>query len=204
MTKIKICGITNLTDALLAADLGADALGFIFAPSPRSISPGKAREIISKVPPFIHKVGVFKNEKIFLVKEIMNECLLDFVQFHGEEDRSYLEQFRGRAIKVFQIKKKNILKDIKKFSLPFFMLDLPKEGENELNLERQSVKEAQNWGKLIFAGGLSPDNIEEVLKNIAPFAVDVCRGVEAAPGKKNPEKLEKFILKVRKWDIQRN
>jgi phosphoribosylanthranilate isomerase len=203
MTRIKICGITNLEDALLATDLGAEALGFIFAPSPRRILPEKAREIISKLPPFIHKVGVFKNEDVCLVKEIMNGCFLDFVQFHGEEDRSYLEEFGQRAIKVFEINKRNVLRDIKKFSLPFFMLDLPKGSGNEISLNWKQAQEAKKLGKLILAGGLIPENIETVLQNIRPFGVDVCRGVEKEDGVKSPKKLEEFILKVRRWDIQK-
>ena len=114
MTKIKICGITNLKDALLAADLGADALGFIFAKSPRQITAEKARKIIFELPPFIYKVGVFKNERIPTIKEIMEYCFLDLVQFHGEEDMSYLNEFGQRAIKVFEMNKKDVLKEIKK------------------------------------------------------------------------------------------
>lgn len=203
MTRIKICGITHLKDALLAADLGADALGFIFAPSPRHILPEKAREIISELPPFIHKVGVFKNKEVRLVKEIMNDCLLDFVQFHGEEDRSYLEEFGQRAIKVFEINRRNVLNKIKKFSLPFFMLDIPKGSGKEISLDWKQAQEAKKLGKLILAGGLTPENIETVLKNIRPFGVDVCRGVEKEDGVKSPKKLEEFILKVRRWDILR-
>lgn len=203
MTRIKICGITILTDALLAADLGADALGFIFTPSPRRILPEKAREIIAELPPFIHKVGVFKDEEACLVKEIMNDCFLDFVQFHGDEDRPYLEEFGQRAIKVFEINKRNVLKEIKNFSPPFFMLDLPKEDRKRLNLYWPLAKEAKKLGNVILAGGLTPENIETVLQNIAPFGVDVCRGVEKVKGAKSPEKLKEFILKVKRWDILR-
>jgi len=203
MTKIKICGITNLTDALLASDFGADAIGFIFAPSPRRISPLKASRIISNLPPFIHKVGVFKDENICLVKKIMNDCSLDFVQFHGKEDRTYLKEFGQRGIKVFEINRKNFLTDIKKFPLHFFMLDLPKGGENKMNLDWHRAKKAKQLGKVILACGLTPENIETVLRIVAPFGVDVCRGVEQAKGKKDPEKMEEFIRKVRKWDILR-
>jgi len=203
MTKIKICGITNLTDALLAADLGVDALGFIFAPSPRHISSDKAREITGKLPPFIHKVGVFKNENINLVKDIMEKCSLDFVQLHGEEDPSYVQEFDGRAIKVFEISGQNILKEIKKYSLPFFMLDLPKKAEGTLNQDWGLIKKVKSLGRLIFAGALTPENIKGILKNTTPYAVDVCRGVESTRGKKDPKKMEEFILKVRQWDIQK-
>jgi phosphoribosylanthranilate isomerase len=203
MTRIKICGITNLIDALLVADLGVDALGFIFAPSPRRVLPEKARDIISKLPPFVHKVGVFMNEEACLVKEIMNDCSLDFLQFHGEEDRSYLNEFGQRAIKVFKTNRRNVLKDIKKFSLPFFMLDLPKDSGNQISLDWHLVEEAKKLGKVILAGGLNPENIETILQNTMPFGVDVCRGVEKKDGVKNPQKLEEFVSKVRRWNIQR-
>lgn len=203
MTKIKICGITNLKDALLAADLGADALGFIFAKSPRQITAEKARKIIFELPPFIYKVGVFKNERIPTIKEIMEHCFLDLVQFHGEEDMSYLNEFGQRAIKVFEMNKKDVLNEIRKFSLPFFMLDLPKDGENEMNLDWKIAQEVKKLGKLILAGGLTPENIERTIQNIMPFGVDVCRGVEKEDRVKSHEKLKDFILKVRKWDIRR-
>jgi len=201
MTRIKICGITNIKDALLAADLGADAMGFIFAPSPRHVSNERAREIIFELPPFIFKVGVFKNERISKVKEIMDYCSLDFVQFHGEEDKSYLNEFGQKAIKVFEMNKKNVLNEIKKLSLPFFMLDLSKEEENEINFDWKMAQEAKKLGKVILAGGLTPDNIERALQIITPFGVDVCRGVEKEDGVKNLNKLKEFILKVRKWDF---
>lgn len=203
MTKIKICGITNLNDALLAADLGADALGFIFTASPRQISPESAKEITSELPPFISKVGVFKNERISTVREIMDYCLLDLVQFHGEEDKSYLNEFDQRAIKVFKMNKKSVLLEIKKFSLPLFMLDLPKGEAKKMNLDWRIAREAKNLGKVILAGGLTPENIERALQIITPFGVDVCRGVESEDGVKSREKLKNFILKVRKWDIQK-
>lgn len=203
MTKIKICGITNLIDALLAADLGADALGFIFAASPHQISPQKAREIIFKLPPFIYKVGVFKNERISTVKEIMEYCLLDLAQFHGKEDKSYLNEFSQRAIRVFEMNKKSALDEIKKSSLPFFMLDLPKDGKHKMDLAWKMAQQAKKMGKVILAGGLTPENIERALRIITPFGVDVCRGVEKEAGVKSRQKLKEFILKVRKWDMLR-
>ncbi|MFP4081123.1 MAG: phosphoribosylanthranilate isomerase [Candidatus Aminicenantes bacterium] len=203
MTRIKICGITNMEDALLAADLGADAVGFIFTPSPRRISPQKAREIISSLPPLIHKVGVFKNDEVTLVKEIINHCFLDYAQFHGEEDKTYIREFGPRAIKVFEINRRHVMEEIKNFSLPFFMLDLPKGSGNKIHPDWQMVEKAKKWGKFMLAGGLNPENIETVLQNITPFGVDVCRGVEQAEGTKSPERLKEFILKVRTWDALR-
>ncbi|MFQ5721333.1 MAG: N-(5'-phosphoribosyl)anthranilate isomerase [Candidatus Aminicenantales bacterium] len=202
MTKIKICGITNLEDALLAVEAGADALGFIFANSPRRITPERAKEIIAPIPPFVCKVGVFKNEEMATVKEILNLCCLDLAQFHGEEDISYIRNFGPRSIKVFEMKGKEFLDEIKKFSLPCFILDLPKR-DNETHLNWTLIQEAKKYGRIILAGGLTPENIEECLKKTAPYGIDVCRGVEKERGIKSPEKLKKFILKVKKWNIQK-
>lgn len=202
MTKIKICGITNLRDALLAAEAGADALGFIFAGSPRQISPEKAKEITISLPPFLCKVGVFRDEKISMVKEIMDRCHLDMAQFHGKEDASYLDVFGHRAIKVFEIENKEVLKEIRAYSLPVFLLDLPK-GNERVPFNWRIAHEAKKIGRVILAGKLTPENIILALEKVSPYGVDVCRGVEGEYGVKCPQKLKEFILKVRKWDTQR-
>lgn len=202
MTKIKICGITNLKDALLASETGADAVGFIFAKSPRQISPERAREITVHLPSFIWKVGVFRDEKISSVKEIMDRCLLDMVQFHGKEDESYISVFGYKAIKVFEIENREVLSEIRKFSLPFFMLDVTKKNERA-RLNWKIAQEAKKTGRVILAGRLTPENIKHALEKVSPYGVDVCRGVESEYGVKSPEKLKEFILRVRKWDIRR-
>jgi len=203
MTRIKICGITNLRDALLATEIGVDALGFIFTKSPRQISPEKAKEIIVNIPPFINKVGVFKNEKISFVKEVIKFCNLDYVQLHGDEDKSYIKVFLPRVIKVFEINGNETIKKIKHFSLPFFMLDLPKDKENASH-NWKIIKKAKEFGRIILAGGLTPDNVERVLEKVSPYGVDVCSGVEKKEGIKSSEKLINFIKRVRKWDFQKN
>ena len=203
MTKVKICGITNLKDALLAVEAGADALGFIFAPSPRRISPERAKMMIHELPPFISKVGVFMNEEIPEVKKIAEFCGLDVIQFHGQEDVSYLQYFAPKAVKVFEMTGRDVLDEIRKCSLQYFMLDLPKEGKKENHFYWDIVEEARQLGQIILAGDLTCENIETVLHLVVPYAVDVCRGVEEKVGVKNPEKLRKFILKVRKWNIRK-
>jgi len=203
MTKIKICGITNTADARLIAECGADAAGFIFAASPRRISPEKARAIITGLPPFMTRVGVFKNESLLRVKEIMNYCNLDRLQFHGDEDSSYLDELSHSAIKVFNIKAGNVLEEIKKSSLPFFLLDLPKEGAIQEDRNWRTARKAGEWGSVILAGGLNPGNIEKALEIASPYGVDVCRGVEMKDGEKCPEKVREFIRKVRKWDYRK-
>lgn len=203
MTKIKICGITNLKDALMAVDAGADALGFIFAPSPRRVSPERVREMVLELPPFVCTVGIFMNEELPMVKEVMEYCLLDLAQFHGEEDVSYLKAFGKRGIKVFKVGGSKVLEEIRRFRLPFFMLDLPK-GDFALGYDWDVAREAGRWGRVILAGRLTPENVEFALSRVSPYGVDVCRGVEEKEGVKNPDKLKEFILKVRKWDLQRS
>jgi phosphoribosylanthranilate isomerase len=203
MIRIKICGITNLRDALLAAEEGADALGFIFAKSPRQISPENVKEIVLKLPPFVCKVGVFLEEKISVVKEIMDYCDLDIVQLHGSVKKTYLKEFNHKAFRVFDMNKKNVLKEIKEFSLPFFMLDFPKDGMKKYSLNWNVINAANKLGKVILAGGLTLENIEVVLRECSIYGIDVCRGVEKEKGIKNPEKVKDFIRKVNKWSIQK-
>lgn len=205
MTKIKICGLTNVEDARLAVELGADALGFIFTSSPRQISPHKAQEIIKEIPPFITKVGVFKDESLTFVRQVSESCYLDYIQVHREVQPSFWSFFFPRLIQVFHPDQQDVMVKIRNLPLPFFMFDLSKKphgSEVNIDLHRETILEAKSYGKIILAGGLNPDNIESILSKIRPYGVDVCRGVEAEEGKKSPEKLQSFILKVRKWDLQ--
>ncbi|MBN1271925.1 MAG: phosphoribosylanthranilate isomerase [Candidatus Aminicenantes bacterium] len=199
MIRVKICGVTNKDDALRAAEWGADALGFVFVPGPRKVSTRTVRKIIEKLPPFVQTVGVFVNPEAGTVKKIAAECGLDRVQFHGRVTRSCFDQFREKAIKVFEISEKKALEDIRRSALPFFMLDLPKGGTHTAPIEAELVREAGRWGKVILAGGLTPENINDVLRQCTPHAVDVCRGVEREGGKKCPLRLKKFIYKVKLW-----
>ena len=207
MMRIKICGITNLEDALLAAGLGADALGFIFAPSPRQINSAKAREIIKKIPPFISSVGVFVNEKLEKIRELADECFLDYIQLHGEEPpefcRSLLPQ---KIIKSFRIKEKKSLEQVSSyFQLRAILLDTFVEGKaggTGITFNWQLAREAKKTGKpVILSGGLSPENVRQAIKSVAPFAVDVSSGIESHPGKKDKVKLAAFIKVVREISL---
>jgi len=194
--RVKICGITNLEDALMAVELGADALGFIFADSPRRIDKGKAREIISKLPPFITTVGVFVNEKREVVEEIANECGLDALQFHGEETPDYCRQFKRKVIKAFKIRTKKDLEELRYYDVSAYLLDSPVRGtpfDWDLLIGFYSDK------PVILAGGLNPDNVSSALSKFVPYAVDVSSGVEEYPGKKDREKMIKFMEVIKKW-----
>ena len=207
MTRIKICGITNLEDALLAAGLGADALGFIFAPSPRQINSAKAREIIKKIPPFISSVGVFVNEKLEKIRKLADECLLDYIQLHGEESpefcRTLLPQ---KIIKSFRIKEKKSLEQVSSyFQLRAILLDTFVEGKaggTGTTFNWQLAREIKKTGKpIILSGGLSPENVRQAIESVAPFAVDVSSGIESHPGKKDKVRLTAFIKGVREISL---
>lgn len=200
MVKIKICGITNIEDALFAVSLGVDALGFVFAESRRRITAVDARKIIDMLPQSVLKVGVFVNEEEKRVREILELCYLDALQFHGDELPEYIQKFREKTIKSFRIKDKRSLKAIPKYKANAYLLDAysPKQyGGTGKTFNWDSAIEAKKFGPIILAGGLNPDNIEEAIKKVQPCAVDVSSGVESYPGKKDKKKLEEFVKRVR-------
>lgn len=195
--RVKVCGITNQADALLAVRCGADALGFIFAESPRRIDVPTARRIISYLPPFVARVGVFRNQPLSQVIEIMNDAGLTYAQLHGSESREYTKQLGHRGIKVFHLTGPEVLGDIRKFDLDTFMLDVPKDQSFTILDQMEIVRQAAGEGHLILAGKLTPENVKDAIIAVRPFAVDVASGVEAYPGKKSEAKLERFFQQVR-------
>jgi len=199
-TKIKICGITNMEDALFAASLDVDALGFVFAESKRRITAVNASKIIDELPQSILKVGVFVNEEEKRIREILQLCHLDMLQFHGDESPLYVIRFREKIIKSFKIENENSLKDIPKYNVDAYLLDtysLEKYGGTGETFDWDLAVEAKKFGHIILAGGLNPDNVEEAIKKVQPFAVDVSSGVESSPGKKDKKKLKEFVKSVR-------
>ena len=205
MTRIKICGITNTADALAACEHGADALGFVFAPSPRQISPEAAREIIRSIPPFITMVGVFVDEPADRVREIVRFCKLDAVQLHGNESPDYIAGLGMPAIKGFRVKNKVTIDCIYQFKLKWFLLDtyMPgTAGGSGRSFDWTIAADAARLGRMILAGGLTADNVTTALATVRPYAVDVSSGVEIAPGKKDHGKIQQFIHEVRTWDYR--
>jgi len=225
VTWIKICGITNIEDALETIELGADALGFIFyEKSPRCITKETAREIITSIqhpaPPErdpakggasriqnpesrIQPVGLFVDELEEKVNEITSYCNFDILQFHGDETPDYCKKFPQKLIKAFKIKDKESLVNIPKYEVDYYLLDTYSEvvpGGTGRIFNWNLAKKAKEFGKpIILSGGLNPDNIIEALKKVLPFGVDVSSGVESSPGKKDHKKLEKFITKVKSF-----
>jgi len=203
--KIKICGIHELEDASICIDEGADALGFIFYPkSPRYIMPKQAKKIIASLPCFINKVGVFVNEEEDRVREIAEFTGIDTLQLHGKESPFYCRRFKKRykIIKSFFPKDESILSLIGKYSVDGVLLDIPFEEKKECPgkvLKKTVVKDILRKVKFpVISGGLSPENIESVVKSFHPFAVDVARGVERLSAKKDKYLIREFVQRARK------
>lgn len=202
MIKIKICGITNLEDALYATECGADSLGFNFyKKSPRSIEPRKAAEIIAQLPPFVMPVGVFVNEHEDTIREIHQSTCIQAVQLHGDESPEFCQRFGGRVIKAFQIRDKESLKTMAHYRVGAFLLDSYRKGVRGgtgTAFDWHLAVVAKTFGKIILAGGLTPENAAEAVKLVQPYAVDIASGVEREPGLKDHAKVKKFIAEVRR------
>jgi len=207
MVRVKICGITNSGDALLAADLGAYALGFIFYPkSPRAVTKERARHIIGQLPPFVATVGVFVNEDPAKVREIASLVGLDWIQLHGSESPEYCRSLGRRVIKGFRVKGVEIFSQLTEYqgAAQAFLLDAYKPGTpggSGETFDWELTRQIKNCGPIILAGGLTPANVVQAIKIAQPAAVDVASGVEAAPGKKDPEKLRAFFEAVSRQQL---
>jgi len=204
MTKIKICGITNIEDALLAAGLGADALGFIFyKDSKRYISSEDALSIKSQLPPFISTVGVFVNQDIEELKTVKEEVGFDVYQLHGEESPNYCKKLGVNIIKAIRMKNKPKDIDLESYPVNAFLFDTYSSSEyggTGESFDWQLLKDIGHSKKIILSGGLTPQNVAGAIEIVKPYAVDVSTGVEEYPGKKNPVKLQQFISMVRNGD----
>lgn len=202
MVKIKICGITNLDDALRAAELGADALGFnFFSGSPRFVEPERAAEIIYQLPPFVSAVGIFVNEADGRVREIQKLTGISVLQFHGDETPEFCERFENRVIKAFQVKGENSLHSILHYNVSAVLLDAYSKGlkgGTGRTFDWGLAKHAAALKRVILAGGLTPDNVAEAVKLVQPYGVDVAGGVEKEKGIKDHAKMKKFISEVRR------
>lgn len=199
--KIKICGITNIEDALVCVNEGADALGFIFAgDSPRNISLSIAERIISRLSPFILKIGVFVNERSNQVNSVAEQLGLNAVQLHGDESADYVSGITFPVIKSFRIHNKFNFNIIKSYSDCVILLDSYSEASNG------GTGRAFDWniipGKIrndiILAGGISADNIELIHKKIKPGAVDLSSSLELKPGIKDHKKIKEFFTIINK------
>ena len=204
MTRVKICGITNREDALLATGMGADAIGFIFAESPRQITPAKARTIIRTLPPLVKSVGVFVNEEPARIKEIKSLCGLDLIQMHGDESPEICRDLMPHSIKAFRIQNERDIKNIKRYqgAVRAILLDTYQKGKaggTGKTFDWSLAVKAKKTGlPIILSGGLGPENIEEAISTVKPYAVDVNSGIEKRPGKKDTVLMKQLMEKIRK------
>lgn len=203
-TRIKICGITNANDALRAATLGADAVGFIFTDSPRRVSLDQAADVIRALPPFVMTVGVFRNQASDEVNRIIRATRVHAAQLHGDESPATCAAIERPVIKRFDVRSgddsTSMRSRINQYNVAGHLLD-PGAGDGR----------PFNWTlarnlshRLILAGGLTADNVAEAIAVAAPFAVDVCSGVEREPGIKDHASLIAFIQEVRRHDADAN
>ena len=201
IAKVKFCGITNLDDAITACQLGVDALGFVFySKSSRFISPNEANEIIQKLPPFISTVGLFVNQSKLEVEEAIKACPVNLLQFHGDEDEFFCNQYNLPYIKAISMKSDiNLLKCIEDFdSAKALLLDSYSEDT------RGGSGKVFDWKSIplnpskpfIVAGGLNPINIKILLELIGPYGGDVSSGIESRKGLKDYQLMKEFILGV--------
>jgi phosphoribosylanthranilate isomerase len=202
LTKIKICGITNLEDAQLAVDLGADALGFIFHPkSPRYIKVLDAANICNQLPPFVAKVGVFVDELEYEIERALDECLLTALQFHGDEPPGFCRKFAAKSIKAIRMRDENSLRTAAEYDVDALLLDTYTESERGgtgRTFDWSLAVRAKEIGPpVILSGGLTTANVQEAIRNVRPYAVDVSSGVEREPGRKDPQKLRRFMEQVK-------
>jgi phosphoribosylanthranilate isomerase len=203
-TRVKICGITNLSDAQAAVAAGADALGFIFyEKSPRFVSLKTAAEISRQLPSSVMRVGVFVNTPEDFVLRAIGECGLTLLQFHGDEPPEFCAQFGLMNMKAFRIRDAESLKPIPDYKTDAYLLDAfspATPGGTGEKFNWDLAVEARKFGKPIFlAGGLTPENVAEAVKKVQPFGVDVSSGVESSPGKKDHRKVSAFIKAAKTW-----
>ena len=203
MVRVKICGITNLEDARLAVAAGADALGFIFVEgTPRFITPDRAAAIISELPPFVTPVGVFWDHPPGHVKAVAEACGLRVLQFHGEEPPETLADYRMPMIKTIKVERAADLDQMDGYRVAAFLLDSParwSEGETRQPIQWRLARDAASRGPIILSAGLVPENVAQAIGIARPYGVDVNSGVETVPGRKDPEKVRRFIRAAKGW-----
>jgi len=204
---IKICGITNIEDALFAVEAGVDALGFIFAKkSPRLVDKKIVKTIIKLLPPLVPTVGVFVDEPLDMVQDTVEYCGLDIIQLHGNESPEYCSRINRRVIKAFRIQSAVSLLALSEYQVSGYLLDTfveGAEGGTGKQFDWSLARDAKKYGRIILAGGLNPKNVAEAIVQVKPYGVDVSSGVEVLPRKKDRARMVEFVRKVRGKDGSR-
>ena len=203
--KIKICGITNAQDAEAAVTAGADALGFVFyAQSPRCIEPAVAKRIIAQLPPFVLAVGVFVNHARDTIRDVFDECGLAFAQLHGDETPIFCESLGRPVLRALRLRDRGSLLALAEYKgrmgVRGFVVDgfsTEAYGGTGQTVDWSLAREAAQAAPILLAGGLTPINVQEAIRQVQPYGFDVSSGVEEGPGKKNHEKIRAFTHAVR-------
>lgn len=200
-TFIKFCGITNEADALVAVGLGVDAVGVIFAPSPRQVSVATAEDILRRLPGEVMTVGVFRDEAPLRVVEIANHVGLGCVQLHGHEsiaDVRFVAERVPSVIKALPATSPDIA-SFSEFGADLLLVDGPNPGSGEL-FDWRLAEGVEDADRLIVSGGLDPANVHRAIEQLRPFGVDVASGIELTPGVKDPRRMKAFVDAVRSTD----
>ena len=199
MTVVKVCGITSPEDARVAADAGADAIGLLFAESPRRVSVERAREISAAIPDDVLKVGVFVDEEPGEVLRIAREAGLDLAQLHGDESPEMVAEVRDgglRVMKALRVRNAESLAEIESYEADLFLLDAYSEkarGGTGTRFDWGLAKSLVERGNIVVSGGLGPENVREAIEFFEPYGVDASSSLEDAPGKKNHERVRRFV-----------
>lgn len=199
---VKICGITNPEDARVAAEAGANALGFIFyEKSPRFVTVENAAAIIRQLPPYIARVGVFVNAPAETVLEAIGQCQLNLLQFHGDEPPEFCLRFGLMSMKAFRMRDESALTELQRYATDAWLLDACSPaglGGTGESFNWDLAIRANQLGRPIFlAGGLTPENVAEAVTLVHPMGVDVSSGVEVSPGRKDHARVREFIRAAR-------
>ena len=198
--QIKICGVTKPKQAVSCVEMGADLIGLnCWNGSSRYIIPEIIREIILELPESAKTVGIFVNESPDSINGIMKQTGMDWVQLHGDEPLETCEKLEFPWFKAFRVSAKFKMSLIKHYKQETFLVDAYSKyhfGGSGQKINFDLARKASGLGKMILAGGLTPDNIEEAIEKVKPWAVDVCSGVESKPGIKDMRLVEKFINKI--------
>lgn len=201
MTQVKICGITQHDDAQVAVDAGADMVGFIFyPPSPRYIDPERVRQIVDRLPPGVKTVGVFVNESAESITRIVQTSGVQVVQLHGDECPELCQTLPWPVVKAFRFTAQVRPEMMADYDVDAFLVEGFHDrlyGGAGVRADWPQVATLRSYGRIILAGGLTPDNVQEAIRVVQPYAVDVGSGVEAEPGKKDWQKVRTFVQQAK-------
>lgn len=207
MIRVKICGITSHEDAWGAVEAGADAIGFIFVKgTPRYIEPEAAADIAARMPPFVTTVGVFVDRTVGEIEQIVRASGLAIAQLHGKESPAECHCLRVPFVKVIRVQGEHDLRALHTYpQAKAFLLDTyvaGRSGGTGVTFPWEIAAKAAQQARVILSGGLTPDNVALAVAQVRPYAVDVCSGVEAFPGRKDHHKVREFIEQAKKADAR--